>query len=144
MIKKIDSLNYLYIHETVETQFGVKPLIKLKINDEISTVGGWKKVTQISPIITQPTYKIILKSGKTISCSRNQKFPLNLRSKIKSLSNGLHIGNKLLVLNKETTNKANLLLKDEIVNIIYKGSNETIGITIEDAHMFFCNDIYTH
>lgn len=33
---------------------------------------------------------------------------------------------------------------DEIVNIELVGDSPTIDITVEDTHMFFANDIYTH
>lgn len=33
---------------------------------------------------------------------------------------------------------------DEIIGIELAGEEETIDITVEDTHMFFANDIYTH
>lgn len=36
------------------------------------------------------------------------------------------------------------LVEDEIVSIELLGDQETIDITVEDTHMFFANDIYTH
>lgn len=33
---------------------------------------------------------------------------------------------------------------DEIVSIELIGDEETVDITVEDTHMFFANDIYTH
>lgn len=45
-------------------------------------------------------------------------------------------------------NKTNLNLEefelDDIVSIELIGERETIDITVEDTHMFFANDIYTH
>ena len=35
-------------------------------------------------------------------------------------------------------------LLDEIVSIELIGDDKTIDISVEDIHMFFCNDIYTH
>lgn len=36
------------------------------------------------------------------------------------------------------------IIEDEIMSIELIGEKETIDITVEDAHMFFANDIYTH
>jgi hypothetical protein len=36
------------------------------------------------------------------------------------------------------------LFEDEIESIEYCGDNETVDITVDDTHMFFANDIYTH
>ncbi|SRR3989304_339876 len=36
------------------------------------------------------------------------------------------------------------ILEDEIMSIELIGEEETVDITVEDAHMFFANDIYTH
>ncbi len=38
----------------------------------------------------------------------------------------------------------NNLIEDEIVEIVEIEEGDTIDITVEDAHMFFANDIYTH
>jgi len=67
----------------------------IKINDEILTNVGYKKITNIFPIKKQDVYKIKLKSGKEIICSENHLFPL-INNKLKSLKLGLTIGDKLL------------------------------------------------
>jgi hypothetical protein len=36
------------------------------------------------------------------------------------------------------------VFEDEIVEIEFFGEHETVDITVEEEHMFFCNDIYTH
>jgi hypothetical protein len=36
------------------------------------------------------------------------------------------------------------LFEDEIESIEYYGEEDTIDITVDDTHMFFANDIYTH
>jgi hypothetical protein len=33
---------------------------------------------------------------------------------------------------------------DEIVSIEFIGEEETVDITVEDTHMFYANDVYTH
>lgn len=44
---------------------------------------------------------------------------------------------------KNNINKNNFLL-DEIESITLIGERETIDIAVENTHMFFANDIYTH
>ncbi len=40
--------------------------------------------------------------------------------------------------------KIKKIIEDEIVSIELVGEMDTIDITVEDTHMFFANDIYTH
>jgi len=43
-----------------------------------------------------------------------------------------------------TKNGLENLIEDEIISIEYIGKRNTIDITVEDSHMYFANDIYTH
>jgi hypothetical protein len=45
---------------------------------------------------------------------------------------------------KEHNLKLDEFILDEIESIELIGEQETIDITVEDTHMFYCNDIYTH
>jgi replicative DNA helicase len=36
------------------------------------------------------------------------------------------------------------IIEDEIISIELIGEEDTIDITVEDTHLFFANDIYTH
>lgn len=67
----------------------------VKINDMILTHDGYKRIVNIFPIEKKPLYKIKLKSGKEIECSNTHEFPIKY-GKLKSISTGLKVGNKLL------------------------------------------------
>lgn len=55
--------------------------------------------------------------------------------------NVLNLLTKMFKLNKR--NNSNLEMS-EIVSIEYIGNHKTVDICVEDVHMFFANDIYTH
>jgi len=82
------------ISELVDTKQGKIEIGKIKENDEILTHDGYKKVTRVFPIETQPVYEITLKSGKTVKCSLRHEFPVKY-GKLKSLESGLKVGDKL-------------------------------------------------
>ncbi len=71
-------------------------IANLKEGEEILTHQGYKKITKIFPIETQPVYKIKLKSGKEIICSGEHEFPLK-NGNLLNINNGLREGFKLLV-----------------------------------------------
>lgn len=79
----------------IEKTRGNISLKELKLNDEVLTHEGFKKVTYIFPIEKQPVYKIKLKSGKVIKCSALHNFPL-ANGKLKSISSGLQVGDTFL------------------------------------------------
>ena len=89
----------LHIDEIVETSNGKIKIIDLKVNDLIKTHVGYKRVTQIYPVEIQPVYEITLKSGKKIKVSANHEFPTSY-GKLKSISNGLNVGDKLFTKKK--------------------------------------------
>ena len=62
--------------------------------DKINTHLGYKTITKIFPIETQPTYRIKLKSGKFIDCSARHLFPTQY-GKYKNIQTGLKVGDKL-------------------------------------------------
>jgi hypothetical protein len=66
----------------------------IKVGDQLLTHCGYKYVSRVFPIQTQPVYKICLKSGKTITCSANHEFPLKYGI-LRSISDGLSVGDKL-------------------------------------------------
>lgn len=75
-----------------------KGSIKIKnvlLNDKILTNEGYKKVTKIFPIEKQKRYRIKLKSGKEIVCSKKHQFP-TYDNKLLSINEGLKVGDKLL------------------------------------------------
>jgi len=78
----------------VETPAGKIAIGKIKENDEILTHDGYKKVSHVFPVETQPVYEITLKSGKKVKCSLRHEFPVNY-GKLKSLESGLKVGDKL-------------------------------------------------
>lgn len=63
------------------------------INDEILTVDGYKKITEVYPIQKQRVYRVKLKSGKEIICSEKHLFPTG--NTLKSIKTGLCVGDKL-------------------------------------------------
>jgi hypothetical protein len=62
--------------------------------DKVMTHLGYKTITKIFPIETQPTYRIKLKSGKYIDCSARHLFPTQY-GKYKNIQTGLSVGDKL-------------------------------------------------
>ena len=47
----------------------------IKVGDLVETHNGWKQVAQVHSKDFQKVYKITLKSGKTLYCSRKHEFP---------------------------------------------------------------------
>ena len=78
---------------TEEVKGNIK-IKNIKIGDKILTHLGYKKVSYIYPIKRQPVYKITLKSGKTIECSDNHRFPTQY-GRLKSIVGGLSVGDVL-------------------------------------------------
>jgi len=69
---------------------------EVKEGDKILTHEGYKEVTEVFPITKQAVYQIKTKSGKTIKVSAKHDFPIG-NGKLKSISTGLKVGDKLLV-----------------------------------------------
>jgi len=106
------------------------------IGDNILTHKGYKTISYVFPIEKQPVYKIKTKSGKEIKVSAKHKFP-TLGGGLLSIDSGLSVGDTLFIKN------TNIIL-DEIESIELVGEEDTIDITVDDTHMFYANDIYTH
>jgi replicative DNA helicase len=68
----------------------------VKVNDNILTHDGYKKVSHVFPIEKQAVYKIKTKSGKEIKVSARHEFPV-VNGKLMSISSGLSVGDKLLL-----------------------------------------------
>jgi len=87
----------VWIKTIVDVESKGKIEIKdISVGDKILTHIGFKEVTYVSPIQTQPTYKIKTKSGKEIIVSDKHLFPVNY-NKYKSIRSGLSVGDKLLI-----------------------------------------------
>lgn len=74
---------------------GKTEIRNVNVGDKIETHKGWKDITYVFPIEKQPTYKITLKSGKTIKVSKKHKFPTS-DGRMISIEEGLKTGDKLL------------------------------------------------
>jgi len=85
----------------VELEGKGETLIKnVIVGDKILTHDGYKNIKHVFPIEKQPVYKIKLKSGKEIKVSAKHEFPTHY-NKLKSISSGLKVGDKLFIKNKE-------------------------------------------
>jgi hypothetical protein len=82
------------IFDKVETPHGMVEIGKIVEGDYVMTHKGYREVTHVFPIETQPVYKITLKSGKCITVSANHRIPTQY-GKIKSIETGLKVGDKL-------------------------------------------------
>ena len=72
--------------------------IKIKnvlINDKILTDKGYKIISKVFSIEKQKRFKIKLKSGKEIICSKQHQFP-TYDNKLLSIKEGLKVGDELL------------------------------------------------
>jgi replicative DNA helicase len=65
----------------------------LKEGDQIAGSSGFVKVNQILPTTKQTAYLIKTKSGKSILCSANHRFPTS--EGLRSIQNGLTVGDLL-------------------------------------------------
>jgi hypothetical protein len=84
------------VNDMVETPTGLVKIGNIKIGDTILTHDGYKPVTNVFPIEKQPTYRIKLKDGREINVSAEHMLPTQY-NKIKSISSGLKVGDKLFV-----------------------------------------------
>lgn len=85
-----------FVDDVVVTRNGLLKMGMLKIGNEILTHKGFKKVTRVYSVIKQPAYKIRTKGGKEIRISIEHKLP-TADGKMKSIINGLSIGDKLFI-----------------------------------------------
>lgn len=67
----------------------------VKVGDRIDTFGGQNIVKTVFPVTKKKAYKITLKNGQTVVCSKDHLFPTP--SGEKSLKNGLKVGECLIV-----------------------------------------------
>lgn len=87
------------VNDLVDTPSGKVKIGTLKEGDEVLTHKGFRKVIKVYPIERQPIYKIMLKSGKVINVSANHELP-TLYGKLKTISTGLEVGDKLFTKKK--------------------------------------------
>lgn len=59
----------------IQTSNGIKLAKDIKCGDKVMSNNGYNEVISISNIEKRKAYKITTKSGKTIICSENHKFP---------------------------------------------------------------------
>ena len=85
--------------DEVETENGKMEIGKVQGGDKVLTHDGYKKVTRVFPVEKQPVYKVKLKSGKEITVSGNHDLPV-MYGKLKSVSTGLKVGDKLFTKKK--------------------------------------------
>lgn len=67
----------------------------VNVGDRIDTFGGQNIVKTVFPVTKKKAYKITLKNGQTVVCSKDHLFPTP--SGEKSLKNGLKVGEYLIV-----------------------------------------------
>lgn len=126
---------------SVITPDGIKALKNVSIGDKLLSRGIWNEVKNIFPENLQETWLIMTKSGKSIYCSENHRFPIlvnNHSIEELSINKGLKVGDILIVTNsfKET---------DEIISIQSCHENRNlIDIEVNGNHLFYANDILTH
>lgn len=65
----------------------------VKVGDWLESECGPVQVTEVLPIIKQPVFEIVLKSGKKIRVSANHKFPT--KDGLKTINSGLKVGDFL-------------------------------------------------
>ena len=94
-IWSVSQLNRCHnINDLVDTPSGKIKIGQLKKNDLVLTHMGYKKVINVYEIEKQPTYKIKLKNGKEVNVSADHFLPTTY-NKLKSISTGLKVGDKL-------------------------------------------------
>ena len=67
----------------------------IRVGDQVETHKGFKDVTKVFPKEVQKTYKITLKSGKTMICSARHQFP-TADGTLKSINEGLEVSDGIL------------------------------------------------
>ena len=82
------------LDDKVLTTNGETKIGDVKVGDFILTHKGFKLVSHVFPITTQPVYKIKLKSGKEITVSGEHRLPVG-DGKLSSVISGLSVGDKL-------------------------------------------------
>jgi len=70
-----------------------KPISQVQVGDQLQSDSGSVTVTEILPITRQSVYKITTRTGKTIMCSANHKFPTS--QGLRTINDGLSAGEKL-------------------------------------------------
>jgi len=125
----------------VITANGKKQIQNINVGEEILTHKGYRKVLQVFPIENKKAYRITTASGKKIEVSDNHQFPIFSKSKnklsLESISSEMGEGDLVEVWDKNH-------FMDEIVDVELLGNKDLIDIEVEDTHMFYANDIYTH
>jgi len=138
----------VFVDEKVDTNRGIINIGTVNVGDMVLTANGYKTITYVSPIQSQPTFKITLQSGKSITVSEKHMFPI-IDGTLKSIQTGLKITDELLTKNNviesiDRSLNVSDFDSDKIISIEFVGEKETIDISVDDTEMFFANDIYTH
>lgn len=83
------------INSLIQTDRETKLAKHVKCGDKIKSNTGYNEVISISDVETHKAYKITTKSGKSIICSGNHKFPTKLG--VMTINCGLEVGTLLSV-----------------------------------------------
>lgn len=111
----------------------------------------YKLVKDVSVSKAKVKYKIKTKSGLEILATSNHPFACFKNEEVtwKTLSDGLNIGNSLLVIDDLRegavhTDSIGDFLVDDIISIEFDSVSEVYDITVEDNHTFIAQDILNH
>ena len=85
----------LSLDTLVEVNGKVITIGNIRVGDYITSNSESVRVLEVLPIVKQPVFKITTKSGKTITCSANHKFPT--MNGLKTLESGLKVGDNLFI-----------------------------------------------
>jgi hypothetical protein len=85
-----------HILDTVVVDGMIQRIGNVKVGDKILTHLGYKNITKVYPVETQPVYRIKTKSGKEVNISVEHRLPTS-DGKLKSIMSGLSVGDKLFV-----------------------------------------------
>ena len=133
-----------------------KKIKDIKIGEKVYSANSEqrleiKTVKDVSTNKAKATYKITTKSGLEIIATANHPFATFKDEEViwKTLSEGLQIGNSLLVIDDFRDNVVHIdsvgdFLTDTITTIEFKAVTSVYDITVEDNHNFVAQDILTH
>jgi replicative DNA helicase len=136
----IQSNRCLDINTEVIKENNVKcKIYDLNVGDRILNKTGYVTVNTVHPIVKKQAYKIKLKHGNEIICSKDHVFPTSDNT-LKSIKYGLSVGDFLTIITHDS-----IKLFDEIISIEQMNSEiDMIDISVDGENMFFGNSIYTH
>lgn len=105
----------------------------VQVGDFIESDQGPVQVTEKLPVTRQPVYEIRTRSGKSVVCSAQHKFPTD--QGLMTVLSGLAPGHALRTQHEE---------HDVIQSMNYLGYQDTIDINTTGNRLFYANGILTH